>query len=102
MTREQAELTDDQLLSALQVGDVVIEYGASRPPAGLEQFARSVAPPFTRELAATGDGGDPGAGDRGRQAWWRWPGRTCCRVGAFGSGPESFVGFWLGRGAPGT
>ena len=56
--RDGAPLGDDQLLQALQVGDVVIVYGpggARRPPAGLEQFARSVAPPFTPALGATGD-----------------------------------------------
>jgi Protein of unknown function (DUF3105) len=102
VTREQAELTDDQLLSALQVGDVVIEYGASRPPAGLEQFARSVAPPFTRELAATGDGvilaRRPRTAGVVALAW----AHLLPVSGPSDPALRDFVGFWLGRGAPGT
>ena len=94
-------LNDDQLLSALQVGDVVILYGGSRPPAGLEQFARSVAPPFTPALATTGDAVilAPRRGTAGivALAWTH-----LLRVQR-SSDPllREFVGFWLGRGAPG-
>lgn len=98
--RAGAPLNVDQLLSALQAGDVVILYGGNRPPAGLDQFVRSVAPPFTPELAATGDA----------VILARRPGTT--GVLALGWAhmlhvPEAsdpslrqFVGFWLGRGAP--
>ncbi len=34
VTREGVALSDDQLLQALQAGDVVIMYGGARPPAG--------------------------------------------------------------------
>lgn len=98
--RAGAPLNVDQLLSALQAGDVVILYGASRPPAGLEQFARSVAPPFTPELAATGDA----------VILAQRPGTTGVLALAWAhmlhvpraSDPllREFVGFWLGRGAP--
>ena len=53
--RDGAPLNDDQLLQALQLGNVVIVYGSRQPPPGLAKFARTVAPPFTPALAATGD-----------------------------------------------
>ena len=99
--RAGAALNVDQLLSALQAGDVVILYGSRRPPAGLEQFARSAAPPFTPELAATGDAvilaRRPGTAGVLALAW-----AHMLRVGRV-SDPalREFVGFWLGRGASG-
>lgn len=101
VTRAGTPLSDDQLLSALQSGDVVILYGGPRPPAGLEQFARSVAPPFTPELAATGDAvilaPRPHTAGILALAW-----AHMLRVPQ-ASDPllREFVGFWLGRGAPG-
>jgi hypothetical protein len=98
--RDRAPLSDDQLLSALQLGDVVIVYGGRRPPAGLEQFARSVAPPFTPALAATGDAlilaPRPGTAGVVALAW-----AHVLRVQQ-PSDPllRGFAGFWLGRGAP--
>jgi Protein of unknown function (DUF3105) len=98
--RAGARLNVDQLLSALQAGDVVILYGSRRPPSGLEQFARSVAPPFTPELAATGDAvilaRRPGTTGVLALAWAHMlhvPGASDPRL-------QGFVGFWLGRGAP--
>jgi hypothetical protein len=100
VSRAGAPLDVDQLLSALQVGDVVILYGGSRPPAGLEQFTRSVAPPFSPELAATGDAvilaRRPGTQGVLALAW-----AHMLRVGhASDPALKQFVGFWLGRGAP--
>jgi hypothetical protein len=54
VTRDWAPLNDDQLLSALALGDVVILYGPPVPPQALVDLARSVAGPFTAALAATG------------------------------------------------
>ncbi|HSC02214.1 MAG TPA: DUF3105 domain-containing protein [Solirubrobacteraceae bacterium] len=100
--RAGAPLSVDQLLSALQLGDVVILYGGGRPPAGLEQFARSVAPPFSPELAATGDAvilaRRPGTAGVLALAW-----AHMLRVPqASDPALREFVGFWLGRGAPGA
>ena len=102
VTRDHASLSDDQLLSALQVGDVVIMYGGPRPPTGLEQFARAVAPPFTPSLAATGDAvilaSRPRTAGVVALAWahlLRVPAPTDPAL-------REFVGFWLGRGAPAT
>jgi uncharacterized protein DUF3105 len=99
--RAGAPLNVDQLLSALQVGDVVIVYGGIRPPAGLEQFTRSVAPPFSPELAATGDAvilaRRPGTAGVLALAW-----AHMLRVQrASDPALREFVQFWLGRGAPG-
>jgi hypothetical protein len=101
VTRAGAPVNDDQLLSALQAGDVVIMYGGGRPPAGLEQFVRSVAPPFTPDLGATGDAvilaRRPGTAGIVALAWTH-----LLRVGqASDPALREFVGFWLGRGAPG-
>jgi Protein of unknown function (DUF3105) len=101
VNRDGAPLSDDQLLQALEVGDVVIFYGTRQPPPGLEQFAHSVAPGFTPALAATGDAVivAPRQGTSGlvAVAWTH-----LLRV-ASPKDPQlsDFVGVWLGRGAPG-
>ena len=101
VTRDAVPLTDDQLLTALQAGDIVILYGSKRPPADLEPFARASAPPVTPALAATGDAvilaPRPGTAGITALAW-----AHMLRV-ASPSDPalRQFVGFWLGRGAPG-
>ena len=102
VTRDRAPLTDDQLLSALEAGDVVILYGGSRPPTGLGRFARSVAPAFTPDLAVTGDAvilaPRPRTAGVVALAW-----AHLLRVhGASDPALRSFVGFWLGRGARGS
>jgi Protein of unknown function (DUF3105) len=100
VTREDVQLSDDQLLTALQAGDVVIMYGGARPPAALEQFARSVAPPFSPSLAATGNAvilaSRPRTAGLVALAWTHWQ-----RVPQ-ASNPQlrDFVAYWLGRGAP--
>jgi hypothetical protein len=52
VTRDQRELSDDQLLQAMEVGDVVLMYGAPRPPPGLAAVADIVGARFTPALAA--------------------------------------------------
>jgi hypothetical protein len=47
-------LSDDQLLSALAVGDVVIAYPPGRVPPGLAALAAAAAPPDRPALAASG------------------------------------------------
>jgi Protein of unknown function (DUF3105) len=100
VSRAGAPLNEDQLLTALQAGDVVILYGSSHPPADLEQFARSVAPPFTPALAATGDAvilaRRPGTNGVLALAWTHMlhvPGSSDPAL-------RAFVAYWLGRGAP--
>jgi Protein of unknown function (DUF3105) len=95
-----ATLNEDQLLTALQAGDVVIFYGSSRPPADLERFARSMAPPFTPALAATGDAvilaRRPGTAGVLALAWAHMVHVQRSSDPAL----RQFVAYWLGRGAP--
>ena len=51
---DAALLTNNQLLSALELGNVVFMYGTALPPPGLKKLATSVAGPFTPALADTG------------------------------------------------
>lgn len=99
VTHDAAALNDNQLLQALELGDVVIVYGTPAQPPGLRAFARSVAAPFSRALAAAGQAvilaRRPGTGALTGLAWTHM-----VRV----SGPQDpllreFVQFWLGRGA---
>jgi hypothetical protein len=95
-----ARLNDDQMLQALELGDVLIVYGTPDPPPGLLRFARSIAPRFTPALAAAGQAvilvHRPDLPGLTALAW--------AHVERFG-GPldprlREFVQFWLGRGAP--
>ena len=99
--RNGAQLTDDQLLQALSVGDVVLMYGTRRPPAGLAAVADGVAPAaFSPALTATGQSVvlayRPGTTGVIGLAWAhmvhvRSPTDPALR---------SFAQYWLGRGAP--
>jgi len=99
--RSGARLSDDQLLQALEVGDVVIVYGGRTPPAGLRALARDVAAPFSPALAAAGQAvilaQRPGTAGLVGLAWTRMvhvsaPNDPLLR---------SFTQAWLARGAPG-
>jgi hypothetical protein len=98
--RDGAQLTDDQLLTALALGDVVIMYGGPSPPPGLQSLATAVASPFTPALAAAGQAvilaRRPGTAGLIGLAW-----AHMVRV-AVPQDPllRQFVAFWLARGAP--
>jgi len=98
--RDHSHLSNDQLLQALEVGDVVIAYGSRQPPLGLPKLARTVAGPFTPALAAAGQAVIlwPRRGTNGLLglAWTRM-----LQVRTPGSLLQSFAERWLGRGAPG-
>ena len=99
VTRDATALSDDALLHALELGDVVLAYDAPRPPAALRSVQRAVAGPFDSELAAAGQAVilDRRRGVHGVIALaWRRELRT--------SGPgdarlRDFAEAWLGRGA---
>ena len=100
VTRNRTTISDDQLLQALQVGDVVLMYGTRTPPAGLAQLAAREAPRFTPALAATGGAvilaRRPGTDGVVALAWTHMLRAT---------GPNDprlppFIEYWLGRGAP--
>ncbi len=99
VTRNQARLTDDQLLTALELGDIVIIYGTPKPPPGLEALARSVAGPFSPSLATAGQAvilaRRPGTAGLIGLAWTRM-----LRVASAQDPPlRQFAQVWLGRGA---
>jgi hypothetical protein len=54
VTRDGAALSDNQILQALSVGDVVFLYGSRRPARWLQALAARLAGPFTPSLAASG------------------------------------------------
>jgi hypothetical protein len=100
VTRDETQLSDDQLLQALEQGDVVLVYGGRVPPAGLVQLALSVASPFTPALAAVGQAvilaRRPGTSGITALAWARM-----LRVEkATDPALAAFAQYWLGRGAP--
>jgi Protein of unknown function (DUF3105) len=98
---DERRLSTDQLLQALELGDVVVMYGGRKPPPGLPTLASSLAPPFTPALVAAGQAvilaRRPGTRGLLGLAWAHaisvaHPGDPRLRT---------FVQFWLGRGAPG-
>jgi len=98
---ERTVLGDDQLLEALEVGDVVLMYGSDRPPPELAALARSEAGRFTPALAATGQAVvlamRPHTNGVIALAWTRLlhvPSATDTAL-------REFIQHWLGRGAPG-
>jgi Protein of unknown function (DUF3105) len=98
---DKAALSDDQLLQALEEGNVVILYGTRAPPPGLKALAARVAAPFTPALAAAGQAvilaRRPGLRGLIGLAWTR-----AIRV-AVPRDPRlsGFAELWLGRGASG-
>jgi hypothetical protein len=96
-----AALNDNQLLTALEQGNVVIVYGTRSPPPGLRALAESVmAGPFSPSLASTGGAvilaRRPGTSGLVGLAWAHMvqvdsPAEPLLR---------QFAQFWLGRGAP--
>jgi Protein of unknown function (DUF3105) len=99
-TSNGAELTNDQLLEVLELGDVVIMYGSPTPPPGLEALARQVAPPFNPALVATGAqlifARRPGAKGLIGLAWAHMIRTTSVADPML----KVFAQYWIGRGAP--
>jgi Protein of unknown function (DUF3105) len=98
VTAERRRLSDDQIIHALELGNVVILYDAPDPGAALERLQEEVAGPFDAELAAAGQAvilaRRPGAGAATALAWRRvlWaddPADPALR---------EFAEAWLGRG----
>jgi Protein of unknown function (DUF3105) len=97
--RDGVTLSDNQLLQALAVGDVVVMYGTRSSSRALRAVAAAVATPFTPALAAAGQAVILAhrAGTQGLLgvAWTRL---VHVRSAA---DPQlrSFILYWLGRGA---
>lgn len=100
VSADGAALSDDQLLQALQVGDVVLVYGGPQALPGLRALARTVAAPFSPALAASGQavvlarrGGTSGVV---ALAWAHMLRAASASDPALGP----FIAYRLGRGAP--
>lgn len=99
IARDGLRLSDDQVLQALELGNVVLLYDAPRPPAALAALARDEAGPFDADLVASG-----GAVILGRRAAvhgvialaWRHELRA---PDARDPALRRFAEYWLGRGA---
>lgn len=102
VTRDGVELTTDQLLEALELGDVVFMYGGPAPPPALTALAKSVAAPFTPALAAAGQAAiiAPRRRTGGIYAL-AWTRMLHVRA-ATDPRLRDFAEFWLGRGAAGA
>jgi hypothetical protein len=93
VTRDRRRLSNDQILHALELGNVVILYDAAEPPDELVAVQREVAGPFDAEIAAAGQAVIlarwPGIGEPTALAW-----RRVHR----GAGLREFAEAWLGQG----
>lgn len=97
-------LSDDQILQALELGDVVVLYGTPRAPAGLRALADKLAGPFDPALAASGQavilGRRVGGGRVNGVIALAW--RHLLHVpSASDRSLEPFADYWLGRGVGG-
>ena len=99
VTRDGAALSDDQILQALEAGNVVLVYGTRTTPRALRLLAADVAGPFDPALVRAGQAvvlaRRPGTRGVIALAWTRLlrvPGTGDPRLRAFAEA-------WLGRGA---
>jgi hypothetical protein len=97
--RDGGELSDDQLLTLLERGNVVLLYGAAQPPAALRSLQDAVAGPFDPAVAAAGQAVALArrAGTTGvvALAWTRMLRTSSPADPAL----RAFAEAWLGRGA---
>jgi hypothetical protein len=98
VTRDRAELSDDELLTALRLGNVVIFYADAKAPDGLVALQEEVSGAFDPELAAAGQAvilsRRPGVGGVVALAWRRrlnTPGPDDPKL-------REFAEAWLGQG----
>ncbi len=98
VTRDSRPLTEDQIRQATSLGNVVLRYAGSRPPAALRELQDELTGPFDAEIAAAGQAVILAGGGRtvealawGRRLRARTPGDPALRT---------FAEAWLGEGAP--
>src|SRR5215210_5104960 len=99
VTRDGRRLSPDEILHALELGNVILFYDAPRPRTPLRALQRELSGPFDAELAAAGQmvvlAQRPGAGPVTAAAW-----RRVLRAReAADPRVREFAEAWLGRGA---
>jgi len=99
--RDGVTLSGDQLLTALEGGDVVVIYGSPGLRIPLQRLASRLGATFSPSLAASGQAvvldHDPRLGAGVLAVAWRHLQRA---AGPEDPGLGSFIEFWLGRGTP--
>jgi hypothetical protein len=97
--RDRRSLNDDQIIHALELGDVILFYGERKPSRELIQLQRELSGPFDPVLASAGQqvilARRPGTNGVLALAWARRlnvPSPEDPRL-------QQFAAFWLGRGA---
>ena len=100
-TGEGEPLSPDEILHALELGDVILFYDTPRPPAALRVLQRDVSGPFDAEVAAAGQQvilarrpGEPGV----TAAAWR---RLLLAGDPADPRLREFAEAWIGRGVRG-
>lgn len=102
LTGDRGRLSDDEVLHALELGNVVIAYDSADPPRGLRALQRDVAGPFDAELAAAGQAVVlEHRDDVDGVVALAWQHLLSARS-ADDPALREFVEYWLGRGAAGT
>lgn len=101
ITHDARRLSNDQILHALELGDVVLAYSGASPPAALVRLQRRLTGPFDAELAAAGQAVVLArVGAAGPAAGLAW--RRQLKVGDPADPQlQDFAEAWLGRGASG-
>lgn len=100
VTRDRRRLNPDEVLHALELGNVIVFYGSPRPAPQLRALQNEVSGPFDAELAAAGQAvilaQRPDTGPALAAAWRR------LLPAADPADPRlrEFAESWLGRGAP--
>lgn len=96
---DRRRLGDDELLHALELGNVVLAYSSERPPPQLLALQDAIAGDFDVELAAAGQAvllaRHPAAGDATALAW----SRRLVSDDPADPALRAFTEYWLGRGA---
>ncbi len=98
ITHDARPLSENQIKQALSLGNVVLRYHGSKPPAALRELQDELTGPFDAEIAAAGQAVILAGGGQtvealawGRRLRARTPGDPQLRA---------FAEAWLGEGAP--
>jgi len=98
VTRDSRPLSEDQIRQATSLGNVVLRYAGSRPPAALRQLQDELTGPFDAEIAAAGQAVILAGGGKTVEAL-AW-GRRLRAQTPVDPALRTFAEAWLGEGAP--